>query len=362
MMIIRDVKTTLLRMPYKVMPRMAADFDGQREFLLVEVETDSGVTGLGYIFLRKPGILTLQSCLKEMIAPLVIGRQATEAEGIWRHLFKQTYTTGRMGITMLAMSILDVALWDAVGKHTGLPLHRLWGHFRSEVPIYGSGCWRGLGADGMADKALSYIARGYKAIKMQAGHMYDMHTDVANVRTMRDAVGPDVDIMIDINMGWTADHAILIGRKFEEFDVYWIEEPVAAEDFAGYFRIAEALDLRVVGGENHFTRYDMRPFFEHPSLSILQPDVVRGGLTEMRKTAAVADTWGMSIAPHRYFEISLQVMASIPNGLILEHQDELDDLWVEPIVIKDGMAIAPERPGHGLAVRDDILKEFTVSA
>ena len=149
---------------------------------------------------------------------------------------------------------------------------------------------------------------------MQVAHTQDLATDLDNVRRMREALGPDIAIMIDVNMGWTADVAIQMGRKFEAYDVYWLEEPVVADDFAGYMRIAEALDLRIVGGETHFTRFDLRPFLENPRLPILQPDPMRGGFTDLRKTATLADTWGMSFAPHLFPELNVQLLASIPNG------------------------------------------------
>ena len=261
---------------------------------------------------------------------------------------------------MLALSAIDVALWDVVGQRAGLPLHRLWGHYRNEVPAYGSGCWRGLGGEGMAEKARRFVDDGYRAVKMQVGHLWSEAEDVANVRMVREAVGPEVDVMVDVNMAWTADQAILMGRKFEPYEIYWLEEPVSPEDFRGYFRIAEALDTRVVGGESHFTRYDLRPFFEHPGVPILQPDVIRGGLTELRKIAALADTWGMTIAPHLYPELMIHLLASIPNGLVLEDMGLLDDLWVEWAKPVRGMVTAPEPPGHGLKIRPDFMQEYRV--
>jgi L-alanine-DL-glutamate epimerase-like enolase superfamily enzyme len=292
------------------------------------------------------------------VIPRVVGRDATAVEAIWRDLWRTTLTAGRGGIAMMAMSALDIALWDVVGKFAGLPLHRLWGHYRSEIPAYGSGCFRGSGGDGMIEKALHYVSQGYKAIKMQVAHVHTLRTDLDNVRRMRDAVGPDVEIMIDANMGWTADIAIQMGRKFEEYDVYWLEEPVIADDFEGYLRIAEALDLRIVGGETHFSRYDLKPFLQNPKLPILQPDPMRGGLTELRKLAAIADTWGMTLAPHLFPELNVHVLASIPNGLWIEQMGLLDDLWVEPVPVKNGMIAAPERPGHGLAFKPEVLRDF----
>src|SRR5262245_60834746 len=262
-MTIRELRTTLLRLPWPESPWMKGHAFGERRNILVlEVETQGGIVGMGYLFPFTPVLRTIRTCLEDVIVPRVLGKDATAVEAIWRDLWRATLTYGRGGIAMMAISALDIALWDAVGKRAGLPLHRLWGHFRAQLPVYGSGCWRGSGGDGMIAKALHYKQQGYKAIKMQVAHVHDLKTDLDNVRRMREAVGPDLDIMIDVNMGWTADVAIQMGRKLEAYDVYWLEEPVIADDIAGYMRIAEALDLRIVGGETHFARFDLRPFFE----------------------------------------------------------------------------------------------------
>ncbi len=360
-MTIRDVRTTLLRMPWPDDPGMRGHALGKtRDLLVLEVETKDGIIGMGYLNPLAPVLRTIAMCLEEAVVPRVLGRDATAVEAIWRDLWRATYTAGQAGIAVMAISALDIALWDALGKRAGLPLHRLWGHFRSEIPAYGSGCWRGSGGDGMIEKAKRYAAQGFKAIKMQVAHVHDLATDLANVRRMREALGPGIDIMVDVNMGWRADTAILMGRKFEEYDVYWLEEPVPAHDFAGYMRVAEALDLRIVGGETHFTRFDLRPFLENPRLPILQPDPMRGGLTELRKIAALADTWNMTLAPHLFPELNVHLLASIPNGLWIEHMGLLDDLWVEPVPIVSGVITAPERPGHGLAFKPEVLKEFRI--
>jgi L-alanine-DL-glutamate epimerase-like enolase superfamily enzyme len=258
------------------------------------------------------------------------------------------------------MSALDIALWDAVGKRAGLPLHRLWGHVRSQIPVYGSGCFRGSGGDGMIAKALHYKSQGYKAIKMQVAHTDNLRGDVDNVRRMREALGPDIDIMIDVNQGWTADVAIEMGHKFAPYDIYWLEEPVPADDFKGYFRVAEALPIRIVGGETHFTRFDLRPFFENLRVPILQPDPMRGGFTELRKIAVLADSWGMTIAPHLFPELNVQLLASIPNGIWIEDMGLSNDLFVDPVPVIKGMITAPERPGHGLAFRPEILRDCRI--
>ena len=360
---IREVRTTLLRMPWPEDPWLAGHALGaMRDLVVVEVVTASGLTGMGYLhLLNLPLQRTIGACIEEAMAPRIIGRDASAIEAIWRDLWRATLTGGRGGVAMMAQSAIDIALWDVVGKAAGLPLHRLWGNFRSEIPIYGSGCFRGARGDGMIAKAKHYVAQGYKAIKMQVAHIGDLRTDLDNVRRMRDAVGPDIDIMIDVNMGWSADVAITMGRKFEEFDVYWLEEPVLADDYAGYLRCAEALDMRVVGGETHFGRADLKPFLENPRLPILQPDPMRGGLTELRKIATVAETWGMTIAPHLFPELNVHLLASTPNGIWAEQMGLLDDVFVSLPKIANGMITAPETPGHGLAFKPEVMKDFMLT-
>jgi L-alanine-DL-glutamate epimerase-like enolase superfamily enzyme len=190
-MTISDIRVIPLRVPWVDPPVFGkARVTAPRDILVVEIETKGGLVGLGYLHLLSPSLRTIAACLDEAIVPLLIGRDATAIEAIWRDLWRTTYTAGRMGIAVMAISAIDIALWDLVGKEAGMPLHRLWGHFRSEIPPYGSGCWRGLGGDGMIEKALGYVTQGYSAIKMQVAHIHDRHADLTNVRRMREAVGP----------------------------------------------------------------------------------------------------------------------------------------------------------------------------
>jgi L-alanine-DL-glutamate epimerase-like enolase superfamily enzyme len=212
----------------------------------------------------------------------------------------------------------------------------------------------------MLSRAKHYTDQGLRAVKMQCAHIRTWREDVANVKANREAVGDSVEIMIDANMGWTADIAIQAGRYFDDYDVYWLEEPVVCEDFEGYERIARHLKTRVVGGESHFTRFDMRPFFRTPSTPILQPDPQRGGLTELRKIAAVAETYGIRIAPHLFHELTVHVLASIPNASYLEYMDWNDDLFVDARLPVNGLVRAPEEPGHGVVFRPELLTDCRI--
>jgi len=361
---IAELRSTLLRIPWRHNKPPAAGVvpPGPRELYVLEIETTDGTTGLSYLQPLSGGMQTLDAAMKELVAPHVLGRDASEIEAIWSELYKKNFWLGRMGVTMFTQSAIDMALWDLLGKRAGLPLFRLWGASRAKVPAYGSGCFRGLGRDGMIARAKEFTAQGLKAIKMQVAHIRPWREDVENVKAMREALGGGIEIMIDVNMGWDAATAIQAGRRIDEFDPYWLEEPVVAEDFEGYKRIAAALRTRVVGGESHFTRNDLRPFFESPpSVPILQPDPMRGGYTELRKIAAAAEPWGITIAPHLFHEQMVHLLASIPNASFLEYMDWNDDLWVEPMLPdKDGTMTPPERPGHGLSFRPQVMKEFRV--
>lgn len=357
---ITDVRVTLLSMPYVEQPAWMENYTRDRNVLVVEIETASGHVGLGYQLYLRDGFRTTKACLEEIAIPRLMGRDASAVEAVWRELYMGNVADGRGGAQVLAQSAVDVALWDIIGQAAGMPLHRLWGHYRSQVPVYGSGVWRGLGGEGMAAKAKRFVEQGYSAVKMQVGHIWSDAQDVANVAMVRDAVGPDIDIMVDVNMAWSADKAIIMGRKFDDYGIYWLEEPVVPDDFAGYWRVADALSTRVVGGESHFTRYDLKPFFESRKCPILQPDVIRGGLTDLRKTAAIADTWGLQMAPHLYPELMIHLMASIPNGLILEDMGLLDDLWVDFPRAVNGVITAPETPGHGLKIKPEVMRDCAV--
>jgi L-alanine-DL-glutamate epimerase-like enolase superfamily enzyme len=354
---IRDVRTRLLSVPFQEVPANALRSGTHRQFVVAELETAGGVVGMGYIQPLNGGLRAIESCVHELLKPHLLGQDVTHVERLWQAMWRATYTQGRMGLSVMALSLLDIALWDAHARHAGLPLYRLWGAHAEELPIYGSGCFRGLGGDGMIAKAQRYVERGFKAIKMQVAHLHTLAEDYTHVRRMREALGEGIEIMIDVNQGWTADVAIPMARKFEALDVYWLEEPVPAHDFAGYRRVAHATSLRIVGGENHFGRWDLRPFFEDPCVPILQPDPMRGGLTELRKIAAVADTWGLRIAPHLFHELMAHVVASIPNGSWLEYMGWSDDLWVHPLPPENGIVRLSDRPGHGLEFKPEILKD-----
>lgn len=357
-MIINDIRTHLLSVPFLDPPKTGFLALETMDLLIVDVETDLGVVGTGHLHPLAGGMRTLEMCIHEMLKPLLIGEDATEVETLWRKMWQATFIQGRMGITVMAMSALDIALWDANGRAKDMPLWQLWGGRPDPLPIYGSGCFRGLGHDGMIEKAMGYVDQGFSAIKMQSGHVFNHDQDVDNVRGMRQALGNDIDILVDVNQGWSVDEAIDMGKRLDAFGIGWLEEPVMADDFVGYHKIADAIDTPVVGGENHFTHHDFKPFFASGKIPILQPDIMRGGYTELRHIAAHAARANLSIAPHLFPELSVHLVASIDNPSWLEYMGWYDHLWVQPVLPKDGLLVPPDRPGHGLDFKPELFRDF----
>lgn len=206
----------------------------------------------------------------------------------------------------------------------------------------------------MIEKAERFVNDGFTAIKMQVAHVFSHDEDVVNVRDIRNALGDDIEIMVDVNQGWTADEAIQVGKRLDDFNLAWLEEPVMADDFEGYHKIADAIKTPIVGGENNFTHHDFKAFFESGKIPILQPDIMRGGYTELRVIAAHAARAGLTVAPHMFPELSTHLLASIPNPSWLEYMGWYDHLWVEPIVPVNGMMTPPNRPGHGMDFKPDL--------
>ena len=317
-MLISDIRTYLLSVPYTDPPKIGFLNPRNIDLLIVEIETKSGIIGTGYLHPMVGGMRTLDTCIHEMLKPLLMGQDFRQVEDLWQKMWDATFIQGRMGITVMAISAIDMALWDAVGRYNNIPLWKLWGGSSEPLPIYGSGCYRGLGHDGMIEKAHRFVTQGFSAIKMQVAHLFTEEEDVKNVHDMRASLGDEIEIMVDVNQGWTVDEAISVGRRIDECNLSWLEEPVMADNFEGYHKIASELKTPIVGGENHFTHHDLQPFFTSGKIPILQPDIMRGGFTELRIISGHAETAGITIAPHLFPPPIYYLMPSNPHMFLFD--------------------------------------------
>ena len=352
---IADISTSLHAIPFSDPPKTGFLTLQDIDLLVVEVELSDGTIGTGHLHPLAPGIRTIELCIHEVMKPVLMG-QPCDPETLWDAMWKTCFIQGRMGLTVMASSALDIALWDAVGRQQGKPLWQLWGGTNAAQPTYGSGCFRGLGHDGMIEKAERFVSQGFTSIKMQVAHLFTLDEDEANVRDMRAALGPDIGIMVDVNQGWDAETAIKGGKRLDPYDLTWLEEPVLADDIAGYLAIAEAIETPVVGGENHWLTYDTIGLMRSGNIPILQPDIMRGGYTGLRRQAHDAAKHGVRIAPHMFPELSCQLTASIPNASWLEAMGWHDHLWIEAIPVTDGHMAPPDRPGHGMDLNPELLR------
>ena len=374
---ITDVKTTVLVRPHEITVGNATRPMPSRDVLLAEVFTDEGATGLGYITGSGAAggseIFVIQSIVDKALVGMAKGEDPFCVEKLWDKMFRLTRRYGRKGAAVRAISVVDIALWDLIGKVTNQPLYKLLGGFREEVPVYGSGglYMGGQGIDGLVKEAETYISFGVNDYKMKVGNP-DVAEDTRRVAAVRDALGPNGKLMLDANQAWDAGTALQIARKWEKYDITWLEEPVAADDIPGYIKLSRSCPIPVAGGEEEYTRWGFTELISKGALDVCQADAGRcGGVTEWMKIAAIASAWNIPMAPHAIPELHIHLAAAVANGLVVEwfypgHQiqkfvAELFDEPVEAKETKNGMMKVPQKPGLGIVINKKVYEKYKVS-
>jgi L-alanine-DL-glutamate epimerase-like enolase superfamily enzyme len=248
----------------------------------------------------------------------------------------------------MGISALDGALWDAKAKSLGQPLFRLLGGARTQIPVYNSaGLWLSYSEAELVEEAERFIAEGFSAMKMRIGSG-DADADIARVRLVRKTIGPKIKLMADANQGLSESQAIRLGRRLEEFDLTWFEEPLPAWDLEGVARVAAALDTPIASGETEYARYGFREMLTLGSADILMPDLQRvGGVSEFMRVGHMAAAYDVPVSSHLFPEASLSLLGAISNANFLEYMPWFSPLYRETIEFRDGNAVIPERPGWG---------------
>jgi len=283
---------------------------------VVRITTESGVEGFGMTFGEPVGEY-IEKTLKEEI----IGFDRLSSEDIWNAMFAAIRSSGRKGVALLAMSALDIAIWDIKGKLLKLPVFRLLGGSKTKIPCYASVGFLSMPDDECVEKSLEYIANGFKTLKIKVG--YDagknIAADVLRVEKVRKAVGSAIEIIVDANGIYDAATAIRFAHAAAGLDICLFEEPVHADDIPGLRRVREAGGIPVATGENEYTKYGCRDLLIASCADVLQFDVTRaGGITEMVKLSAMAQAWNLRIAPHFWPQYSAHLLSPAPHGLYLE--------------------------------------------
>jgi len=327
---------------------------------LLTLETDAGLKGEAYLFTLNGVRLKAFEEMLRGFESFVIGRDPHFVTAIWEDIWKEINPIGHKGVTIAALSTIDTACWDLFGKAIGRPLHHIFGACRDRIPTYASsGLWLSYTLDELQTEAEEFLKQGFKAMKIRLGSG-SQSDDIARVKAVRDVVGPDTDLLVDINQGLDPKSAIRLGRALEEFNLIWIEEPVATYDLAGQAKVTAALDTPIASGETEYTRFGMQAMIEKKACDILMPDLQRiGGYTEMRRSAALAHAHNMPISTHFFTEQSLCIAGSSPNCMSVEHVDWFSDLFYEDMIIEYGELVIPNRPGTGFTFNWDRLNNFT---
>lgn len=346
--------------------RNAKQAPRRRTVSLVRLSTDEGIRGLGEAWCD-PAVA--EAVVLGKLRPLLLGEDPFNVEKIWRRAFDGSAMYDPKGSMIAGLSGVDLACWDIMGKALGQPVYRLLGgQWRDRLPAYASDLHWQEDPAAMARDAARFVEQGFRIVKTHLG--VDPEGDVRRVRALRQAIGPDVGLMVDINTGFDRPTAVRFGRRIAEYDIYWYEEPLSPCDVEGYAAVRAATGLPIAAGENEYTRYGFRPLFERGLVDVAMPDIARaGGITELKKICALAEAYGVPISPHNYSSgvctaATLHLMAATPSTTLLEW-DTVGasigaELFVEPPEVKDGFVSVPQVPGLGVQLTDEVRARYAV--
>lgn len=373
---ITDVRTHVLSAALSQPFAYSRAWYDTRTAMLVEIETDDGLTGWGECY----GPAAMTAAVVRSVAPWLIGEDPLRTDFLWQMIYARLRDHGQKGVVIEGLSGIDIALWDIKGKHFGVPVYQLLGGpLRNEVQAYATGLYRRKSGDPLrylTEEAAGYVAEGFKSVKLKVG--FGVQEDATVTRAVRDAIGPDVALMVDANHAYDASAAIRLGRMIEEHDIGWFEEPVPPEDITGYQAVKAALSIPIAGGECEFTRFGFRNLLVSRAVDIVQPDTcAAGGLSECKKIADMAEAFGIRYNPHVWgtgiaIAASLQLLAVLPahtpNSLApIEPMLEFDRtehpirqaVLTEPLEHAGGIIRVPDGPGLGIEIDRAALARFT---
>ncbi len=342
-------------------------------WLVVEVFTDDGFVGLGNAALAPQAT---KQVIDLYLQPLLIGQDPWDVERLWQHMYRKTMAFGRKGIGMIAISALDIALWDLLGKSAKQPVFRLLGgRTKTRIPVYASRLYP-TGLSELATEAKRYKDEGYQAMKLRFGWgpadgARGMQRNVELVRTVRESIGEDIDLMADAYMGWNLDYAKRMLPLLEAFHLRWLEEPVIPDDIRGYAELKSYGKVPIAGGEHEFTLYGFRDLLEARAVDYIQFDTNRvGGITQARKIAALAEAYSVPVIPHAGQMHNYHLVMASLNSPMAEYFPRVDVevgnelFWYifrgEPDAKGGTIDLDDNRPGLGLTIDEGGLERFEV--
>ena len=333
-----------------------------QNFVTLRMRTDEGVEGVGITFFGGGAMSGSLKAAVDGLGALTVGENPLAIEAIVGKLRAAVSSSGPGGIFTLALSAIDIALWDIKGKVFNKPVAELLGGFRTTVPTYASGAlMRGFPLAHIEKAAARLVERGFRQMKTQMALPGDTNPDleVERIRVVRNAVGPKIDVMCDINQRWDVRQAISIGSRVEEYGLFWLEDVVAHDDYPGLAEVARALATPIAAGEYVYGLVPFRHMLEARSVDIVMVDLLRaGGMTQWMKIAGMAEAFNLPIVNHLAPEISIHLVAAAPNGLTVEYMPWSAKLWKEVPQPVKGELTVPNKPGLGLEFDTEALKRW----
>jgi L-alanine-DL-glutamate epimerase-like enolase superfamily enzyme len=328
------------------------------------VRGEDGLEGLGYTYtVGNIGGDAVRSVAAHDLAPVLVGEDPRRIEALWQRMWWHVHFVGRGGIAAFAIAALDVALHDMNARRAEEPLWRFLGGHDPVVRAYAGGIDLQFTLEALLDQARGFQQQGFRAIKMKVGRDR-LREDVERVAAMRDFLGPDFALLADANMRWSVSEAICAARAFAPHGLEWLEEPTIPDDVTGHARIAREGGVPIATGENLHSIYEFRQMIDHGAVSFPEPDLAAlGGVTPWLKVARMAEAANLPVTSHGVHDLHVHLLAAVPNASYLEaHGFGLERFVQHPLGIVDGVATAPDRPGHGVALDFDALEPHRVGA
>jgi len=355
---IEAIESAYYRLPLEPMGDAGHGAIDSEELIVVTIRA-GGVTGLGYAYTIGRGGHAIKALLDHDLAPLLIGHDERNIEQLWRTMWGRLLFVGRGGLAAFAIAAVDIALWDLRGMQESQPLYRMIGGTARGIPAYGSGVDLPKPIEELIRQVEGFVARGFKAVKMKIGRP-DFADDVARTKAVRSAIGDQVDLMIDVNMAWSMDQALIRGKELEAYAPVWLEEPLIPEDVRGHRRLADELETPIAVGESLHSEHEFAQYIASGAIEVVQIDpITNGGITPVVRILAMADQAGLPTSSHYADELSAHLLCASRRPIYLEkHAFALDPYLEEPQHVVDGQVRPTEAPGHGMRFRRDMLKPF----
>ncbi|WP_440875976.1 mandelate racemase/muconate lactonizing enzyme family protein [Thalassotalea sp. PLHSN55] len=331
------------------------------ELIVCTIRCSDGTEGVGYTYTGGKGGRAIYSLLNDEMRPKLIGKDAAEIYAIWDWLQWEYHYVGRGGLLSFAISAVDIALWDIKCKRLDQPLWQVAGGANNTTKCYAGGIDLNFSLEKLLDNNQNYLDKGFKAVKIKVGKE-DYREDVARVAAVRELIGPDAIFMVDANYSMTVEQAIRFARAIEPYNIKWFEEPTIPDDYQGFARIADAINIPTAMGENLHTIHEFTYAIQQAKLGFLQPDASNiGGITGWLQVAKMAYAHNLPVCSHGMHELHVSLMASQPNAGYLEvHSFPIDEYTTTPLTIVDGRAVAPNIPGTGVVFDQQLLKPHLI--